>query len=123
MKSIFIIGDSISLYYHLYLKKFLKNKALYYRKGNETEIDEALHESNNIFSANGGDSSQVIEYMEQMIKSWKITNVIDLTLSEIEAIGGCESADGYNMDSHCMEGTGRCYYGEFTAKNCISNRV
>lgn len=52
-----------------------------------------------------------------------ITNVIDLTLSEIEAIGGCESADGYNMDSHCMEGTGRCYYGEFTAKNCISNRV
>ena len=68
MKSIFIIGDSISLYYHLYLKKFLKNKALYYRKGNETEIDEALHESNNIFSANGGDSSQVIEYMEQMIK-------------------------------------------------------
>ena len=68
MKSIFIIGDSISLYYHSYLKKLLKNKAIYRRKGNEKEIEIALNDPNNPFGANGGDSSQVIEYMNQMME-------------------------------------------------------
>lgn len=44
MKTIFVIGDSISLYYHRYLKELLKDKAIYNRKGDEKEI---LHDPNN----------------------------------------------------------------------------
>lgn len=68
MKTVFIIGDSISLHYHQYIKELLENKAEYYRKGSTGEIQEALHDPNNPFGANGGDSNLVIEYME-MLKS------------------------------------------------------
>ncbi len=66
MKKIFVIGDSISLYYHPYLKELLKEEAIYYRKGDEKEIQVALHDPNNPFGANGGDSKLIIEYLEQM---------------------------------------------------------
>ena len=66
MKKIFVIGDSISLYYHAYLKELLKEEAIYYRKGDEKEIQVALHDPNNPFGANGGDSKLIIEYLEQM---------------------------------------------------------
>lgn len=66
MKKIFLIGDSISLYYHQFLKDLLKNEAIYYRKGDEEEIQVALHDPNNPFGANGGDSKQVIKYLQQM---------------------------------------------------------
>ena len=66
MKTVFIIGDSISLHYHQYIKKLLENKAQYYRKGSIGEIEEALHDPNNPFGANGGDSNLVVEYMEEL---------------------------------------------------------
>lgn len=76
MKSIFLIGDSISLYYHKYLKELLKNKANYSRKGNEEEINIELNNPNNPFGANGGDSNQVIDYMKQIIKDNKKYDLI-----------------------------------------------
>ena len=66
MKTVFIIGDSISLHYHEYIKKLLENKAQYYRKGSTGEIQEALNDPNNPFGANGGDSNLVLEYMQEL---------------------------------------------------------
>lgn len=66
MKKVFVIGDSISLYYHKFLKERLNGKAIYSRKGNENEIRIALQDPNNPFGANGGDSNLVIEYMKQL---------------------------------------------------------
>ena len=66
MKKVFIIGDSISLHYHQYIKKLLENKAQYYRKGSTGEVQEALNDPNNPFGANGGDSNLVVEYMEEL---------------------------------------------------------
>ncbi len=49
--------------------------------------------------------------------------LFDVTLQDVEAIAGCESADGYDMNRYCLPGNGRCYYADFIARNCISNRV
>lgn len=54
----------------------LKNKAMYYRKGDEKEIQVALHDPNNPFGANGGDSRQVIEYMKQMVEQKQIYDIV-----------------------------------------------
>ena len=71
MKNIFLIGDSISLYYHKYLKEILNGKAYYSRKGNEDEIKSALNTPNNPYGANGGDSNLVVKYMENMVEKGK----------------------------------------------------
>ena len=71
MKSIFLIGDSISLYYHKYLKEILNDEAYYSRKGNEDEIKSALNTPNNPYGANGGDSELVVSYMENMVENGK----------------------------------------------------
>ena len=71
MKNIFLIGDSISLYYHKYLKEILNGKAYYSRKGNEDEIKSALNTPNNPYGANGGDSNLVVNYMENMVENGK----------------------------------------------------
>ncbi len=76
MKSIFLIGDSISLYYHKYLKELLKDEVKYYRKGNEDEIESALNNPNNPYGANGGDSNLVFKYMNQMIDDNKKYDLI-----------------------------------------------
>lgn len=77
MKSIFLIGDSISLYYHKYLKDLFSNVAKYKRKGSEEDIKTALEDPNNPFGANGGDSRQVKEYLEKL----KIENMhVDILL-------------------------------------------
>lgn len=52
MKKVFVIGDSISLYYHKFLKEILKEEAIYARKGNEEDIKIALQDPNNPFGAN-----------------------------------------------------------------------
>jgi lysophospholipase L1-like esterase len=59
MKSVFVIGDSISIHYGPYLKAYLKNRYGYSRKtGKDGLID--LDEPK---GANGGDSSMVLEYL------------------------------------------------------------
>lgn len=45
-------------------------------------------------------------------------------LFNLESLAGCESASGYDMSSYCMSSPGnKCYYSDFTASNCTSNRV
>lgn len=71
MKNMFLIGDSISLYYHKYLKEILNGKVYYSRKGNEDEIKSALNTPKNPYGANGGDSELVVSYMENMVQNGK----------------------------------------------------
>lgn len=66
MRKLFVIGDSISLYYHEHLKCLLNEVLDYSRKGNEEEVNNALNVPNNPFGANAGDSFQVLKYVESL---------------------------------------------------------
>jgi lysophospholipase L1-like esterase len=58
MRSVFIIGDSISIHYGPYLQKLLPFQ--YDRKNGE---EQALVDLDNPMGGNGGDSSMVLEYL------------------------------------------------------------
>jgi hypothetical protein len=60
MKSLFVIGDSISIQYGPYLKKLVEGRFHYDRKRGEAE---ALADLDRPVGANGGDSSMVLEYL------------------------------------------------------------
>jgi lysophospholipase L1-like esterase len=56
-----VIGDSISIQYGPYLRKFINEKFYYDRKRGE----EALKDLDNPVGANGGDSSMVLSYLKE----------------------------------------------------------
>ncbi|MFE5320848.1 GDSL-type esterase/lipase family protein [Paenibacillus sp. NPDC056579] len=60
MRSIFIVGDSISIQYGPYLKKMVESKLHYDRKRGE---EQALADLDQPVGANGGDSRMVLEYL------------------------------------------------------------
>ncbi|HPJ22564.1 MAG TPA: SGNH/GDSL hydrolase family protein, partial [Clostridia bacterium] len=62
MRSIFVIGDSISLHYGPYLEKNVEGKFLYDRKRG---IDGTLDDLNGPLGANGGDSRHVLKYLRE----------------------------------------------------------
>jgi len=59
MKSVFIIGDSISIHYGPYLKAYLKNRFTYSRKTGK----DGLIDLDDPKGANGGDSFMVLQYL------------------------------------------------------------
>lgn len=59
-RSIFVIGDSISIHYGPYLKEMIKDKFNYDRKRG---IKEALKDLDRPIGANAGDSGKVLEYL------------------------------------------------------------
>ena len=61
-RSIFIIGDSISIHYGPYLKAFLPTGYSYDRKRG---LHHALKDLDNPVGANGGDSRQVLDYLDE----------------------------------------------------------
>ena len=61
MKSVFVIGDTISLDYHKFMKDMLYERADY---------------SSDIFSANGVDSIQVLEYLNEIDKEGKKYDIL-----------------------------------------------
>jgi lysophospholipase L1-like esterase len=61
-KSIFVLGDSISIQYGPYLKKMLNGVFNYDRKRGE---EQALADLDNPVGANGGDSSMVLDYLKK----------------------------------------------------------
>jgi lysophospholipase L1-like esterase len=63
MKSVFVIGDSISIQYGPYLADLLKGRFQYGRKSGE---EEALRDLDVPAGANGGDSSMVLRYLEAL---------------------------------------------------------
>lgn len=66
LPSVYVIGDSISIQYGPYLDQYLKGKASYARKQGE---QEALINLDNPRGANGGDSSQVADFLSHLITS------------------------------------------------------
>ncbi|KKR04694.1 MAG: Lipolytic protein G-D-S-L family [Candidatus Uhrbacteria bacterium GW2011_GWF2_39_13] len=65
MKSLFVIGDSISCYYGRYLEKMLSGIMEYDRKGGShtlTDLDDCTN------GINGGDSSMVLTYLKEVVK-------------------------------------------------------
>lgn len=68
-RSIFVIGDSISIHYGPYLKIFIQEEFHYDRKRG---VDEALENLDKPICANAGDSSMVLKYLhEEMDKQVK----------------------------------------------------
>ncbi|CAM3674952.1 hypothetical protein MALU111345_17060 [Marinicrinis lubricantis] len=61
MRSVFIIGDSISIQYGPYLKKMVEHRFEYDRKRGE---EQALADLDHPVGANGGDSSMVLTYLK-----------------------------------------------------------
>ncbi len=75
MRSIFVIGDSISIHYGPYLKKAVEGKFLYDRKRG---IDNTLRDIDSPTGANGGDSGQVLEYLKTQKKTGKTYDILIL---------------------------------------------
>lgn len=59
----FIVGDSISIRYHPYLRSLLKNEFDYSRKSNINEVNKNLGDPK---AANAGDSSMVLDYLTNL---------------------------------------------------------
>lgn len=60
LPTVFIIGDSISIGYDFYLRKYLKGKFRYSRKQGNNEV---IWNNDIPMGANGGDSSVVLKYL------------------------------------------------------------
>ncbi|MBN1445210.1 MAG: SGNH/GDSL hydrolase family protein [Candidatus Omnitrophica bacterium] len=66
MKKVYVIGDSISISYGPYLEKYLKGVMAYSRKEG---VDKALQNLDAAMGANGGDSSNVLAFLEYKLNS------------------------------------------------------
>ncbi|GAK36382.1 SGNH/GDSL hydrolase family protein [Bacteroides graminisolvens] len=60
---LFVIGDSISIFYGPYLKQYVEGKYEYDRKRDK---GEAMEDLDNPIGANGGDSRMVVEYLKKL---------------------------------------------------------
>ena len=64
MRSVFVVGDSISIQYGPFLEQMLNGRIAYARKGSEdATMAEALRNLDMPAGANGGDSSMVLAYL------------------------------------------------------------
>jgi len=66
LPTLFVLGDSISLQYGLYLKDMLQGICSYERKA---DVDKALQNLDVPVGANGGDSSMVLTYLKDKLKA------------------------------------------------------
>lgn len=62
MRSLFVVGDSISIQYGPYLKKMVEPRFHYDRKRGE---EQALADLDHPVGANGGDSGMVLSYLQE----------------------------------------------------------
>jgi lysophospholipase L1-like esterase len=66
MKKVYVIGDSISIHYGPYLEKYLKGFMLYSRKEG---VEQSLQNLDIPQGTNGGDSSNVLAFLEHKLRS------------------------------------------------------
>jgi len=65
MRSVFVVGDSISIHYGPFLEQMLHGRLAYARKGSEdAALAEAMRNLDLPDGANGGDSSRVMSYLQ-----------------------------------------------------------
>jgi len=62
IRGLFVIGDSISIHYGPYLREMIKDKFTYDRKRG---LEHALADLDKPVGANAGDSSMVLEYLQE----------------------------------------------------------
>ena len=62
IRSVFVIGDSISIHYGPYLKELIQGQFNYDRKRG---VDEALENLDKPIGANAGDSNMVLKYLQE----------------------------------------------------------
>jgi lysophospholipase L1-like esterase len=67
MKSIFVIGDSISCYYGRHLQPMLAGRFDYDRKGGTHKLEQLDDGTDGV---NGGDSSMVLTYLTAQCEQW-----------------------------------------------------
>lgn len=66
VKKVYVIGDSISIHYGPYLERYLKGFMSYARKDG---VEQSLQNLDIARGANGGDSSNVLAFLEHKLKS------------------------------------------------------
>lgn len=64
MTRLFVLGDSISIHYGPYLKRFVEGRFAYDRKRG----DQALQDLDRPTGANGGDSAMVLDYLQTLLR-------------------------------------------------------
>ncbi|WP_461614760.1 SGNH/GDSL hydrolase family protein [Clostridium sp. Marseille-QA1073] len=73
IRSLFVIGDSISIHYGPYLKEMIKDKFTYDRKRG---LEHALIDLDKPVGANAGDSNMVLEYLQEEHRLGSIYDVL-----------------------------------------------
>jgi len=68
VKSLFVIGDSISCYYGRYLETMLAGRLAYDRKGGTHKLEDLDDGTDGV---NGGDSSMVLAYLDAIGPIWQ----------------------------------------------------
>ncbi len=82
MKKIFVLGDSISIYYGPFLEKLLKGYMGYDRKGKDGEVGNI----NSVSPMNGGDSGNVLEYVKDYLKKEYDVMLLNCGLHDIKTV-------------------------------------
>ncbi|WP_376769465.1 SGNH/GDSL hydrolase family protein [Paenibacillus plantarum] len=65
----FVLGDSISIDYGVYLEKMLESELMYDRKKDQYAINENQDLPNAMRGANGGDSGMVLQYLSYLVSN------------------------------------------------------
>lgn len=68
MKSLFVLGDSISMQYGPHLKRMLEGIFEYHRK----EGADGVIDLDDVSGANGGDSGMVLDYLERLFSAGRL---------------------------------------------------
>lgn len=84
MKKVFVLGDSISIHYGPFLKQMLAGKMAYTRKGENGVVGDI----NKATDVNGGDSSHVLSYLQQMQRMDFDVLLLNCGLHDIKVVEG-----------------------------------
>ena len=99
MKKVFILGDSVSMHYGPYLEAYLEGTFTYDRKGKNQECKDL-----NIASqVNGGDSSNVFEYLQLLHDLEYDVLLLNCGLHDIKTCEGVRQVSEENYRKNLTE--------------------
>lgn len=99
MKKVFVLGDSISMHYGPYLEAYLEGTFTYDRKGKKQECKDL-----NIASqVNGGDSSNVLEYLQLLPNLEYDILLLNCGLHDIKTCEGVRQVSEENYRKNLTE--------------------
>lgn len=99
MKKVFVLGDSISIHYGPFLEAYMQNIFDYDRKGKNQECRDL-----NIASqVNGGDSSNVLEYLQLLPDLEYDILLVNCGLHDIKTCEGIRQVSEKNYEKNLKE--------------------